>query len=64
MSDDKGKTRLGRGLSALLGEDGGDYAALELAARNRRRYRSNICGRTGSSRDANSTMPSSNRSPN
>ena len=29
MSDDKGKTRLGRGLSALLGEDGGDYAALD-----------------------------------
>jgi ParB family chromosome partitioning protein len=29
MSDDKGKTRLGRGLSALLGEESADYAALD-----------------------------------
>ncbi len=29
MSDDKGKARLGRGLSALLGDDASDYAALD-----------------------------------
>jgi len=41
MSDDKGKMRLGRGLSALLGEDGGDYAALD-SVRESKTVRSNI----------------------